>query len=298
MKQERIIGIDIGGTKIQMGVILNGVIEKKIKFPTRANAAQEEIIQDIIQQIEALETSFTGIGIGVPGLVDEDNGIIYDLVNIPSWQEVHLKEVLEAHFQKPVFITNDANMFALGEKYFGKGRSYRNFVGITIGTGFGSGIFINNRLYGGNYASAGELGSMPYKDSTIETYCSGKFFQQHYGSSGFELFERAQHGDPKAMQAFREYGSHLGEAIKMILLILSPEAIFIGGSVSDSFEFFEEGLRESLNAFPFKRVLNDLEILTSDVSEVSLLGAAALVQDHLEELANLAIVPSKTDIKI
>src|SRR5690606_14058721 len=103
------------------------------KFPTSAQAPQEQVIQEIIDAITPfIDLDVVGIGIGVPGLIDPEKGIVYDVVNIPSWKKVPLKDSLENHFRIPVVVTNDANTFALGEKMYGKARKYKNLVGITL----------------------------------------------------------------------------------------------------------------------------------------------------------------------
>ena len=275
---DKIIGIDIGATKIHIGLVEDSKVIKEIKFPTLANASRDEIITNLIHKIEELDDpQVVGIGIGVPGLVDEENGIIYDLTNIPSWKEVHLKNYLESHFNKPVRITNDANVFAMGEKIFGKGGPFKNMVGVTLGSGFGTGIIIDHKLYSGTLSSAGELGNIPYLDKTIEDYCSGKFFRGNYGLNGNEVFQLAKEGDEGARDMFEEFGIHLGNALKIILNVLSPEAIFLGGSVSRSYQFFSESLEKTLDSYPFKKVRKQLIIQPSETSDISILGAAALI---------------------
>ena len=284
--KKRIVGVDIGATKIKLGLVVNSEVVKEIKIPTQAQSSKENIIQDIISGIEDLAgEDFEGVGIGVPGLIDEEKGIIYDLLNIPSWKEVHLKKKLESHFVKPIRITNDANVFALGEKFFGAGKSYKNLVGITLGTGLGTGIIINDKLYSGTLSSAGEIGSIPYLDKTIEDYCSGKFFLQQYGMKGNEVFKKAQAEDQESQRILNEFGSHLGNAVKIVLNVLSPEAIFLGGSISKAYKFFEPSLMSSVNHFPFKRVLDKLVIQPSNTSNISILGAAALIasEDKFEK---------------
>ena len=272
------IGIDIGATKTRIGVVAHSQVIKELVIPTSAGAPKEQIIQEIISGVEKLkENEFEGIGIGVPGLVDEEEGIIYDLWNIPSWKEVHLKRRLENHFGKPVSITNDANTFVLGEKAFGKGQEFRNFVGITLGTGFGTGIIIDHKLYSGTLSSAGELADISYLEGTIEDYCSGKFFQNKCNLPGSKIFELAGQGDQKAIQCFNEYGEHLGNAINLIVKILSPQAVFLGGSVSKSFSFFRNSLEQKTGTFPFKKVMDQLVIAPSEMENISILGAAALV---------------------
>lgn len=275
---KKTIGIDIGATKMHIGVVQNSIVQKEHKFPTLAASSQKDIIQNLIRGIEEVSGGdFNGIGVGVPGLIDEEKGIIYDLLNIPSWKEVHLKEHLENHFQKPVRITNDANVFAMGEKIFGKGGPFKNMVGVTLGSGFGTGIIIDHKLYSGTLSSAGELGNIPYLDKTIEDYCSGKFFLSEYGLGGDEIYDLAREQDQGAIEMFNEFGFHLGSALRIIMNVLSPEAIFLGGSISKSFEFFDVPLWKTLENFPFKRVRDQLIIKPSRTSNISLLGAAALI---------------------
>lgn len=275
---EKIIGVDIGATKTKIGVVQDASVIKELTFPTSAGASKERIIVELIGGIEKIAgTDFAGIGIGVPGLIDEERGIIFDLLNIPSWKEVHLKKHLENHFHKPARITNDANVFALGEKVFGAGKPFKNLVGVTLGTGFGCGIIIDHKLYSGSYSSAGELGNLSYLDKTIEDYCSGKFFQNQHGISGKEAFDLMSRNDKAAEKIFNEYGEHLGNALKLILNFLSPQAILLGGSISKSFEFFEGSLLETMKSFPFKRVREQLIIKSSDTSNIAILGSAALM---------------------
>ncbi len=273
----RIVGVDIGATKTRVGVVQDSQVIKEADFPTASTASKQQILDELAAAIEEVAgNDFCGIGIGVPGLIDEEKGILFDLLNIPSLKEVHLKDHLEGHFQKPVRITNDANVFAVGEKMFGEGQPFKNMVGVTLGSGFGCGIIVNHKLYSGAYSSAGEFGNISYLDKTIEDYCSGKFFAQN-GLTGTEAYTLAESGEQRALVLFEEYGKHLGEALKLILNILSPQAIFLGGSISAAFPFFESALRDSMETFPFKKVKDQLVIKPSKTSNIALLGAAALI---------------------
>ncbi|MEE9118845.1 MAG: ROK family protein, partial [Calditrichia bacterium] len=150
MIQEVIIGIDLGASKVRIGKVEKNRIVKHISSNISAEGSEKQILNEIIQTIEEVfDPGVAAIGVGVPSVVDVEKGIVYEVQNIASWQKVPLKEILENHFHKPVYVNNDANCFAVGEKHFGKGKKYRNFVGLTIGTGVGAGIIINNRLYCG-----------------------------------------------------------------------------------------------------------------------------------------------------
>lgn len=280
MKNQSIVGVDVGGTTISIGRVVDEKIVAETSFPTQAHRAEDEIIQDIIRGIEkVIEPNTIAIGIGTPGLVDEELGMVYDVSNIPSWKEVRLRDKIEAHFNRIVQISNDANCFVMGEKIFGKGKKYRNFVGITLGTGVGGGLVIDQKLYPGTLMS-GEFCGIPYLDKNYDFYCGSKLFTEKHGISGLEASERVLAGDKNAQLIFDEYGEHLGNLFKTIILILNPEAIIIGGSIAKSYPFFEKSLKNSLNNFALNRVINQLKIEVSEIDNIAVIGAAALVYNH------------------
>jgi glucokinase len=288
MREYTILGLDIGGTNIRAGVLVNGELLDIQSIPTPAEESQENILATIKAFIIGyLPYNFQGIGIGIPGLVDTQMGIVLNLANIPSFKEVYLKEFLENEFNKPVFINNDANCFVLGEYKFGEAGRYKNVVGITLGTGLGTGIIANGQLYCGTVCAAGEWCSVPYLLGTFEDYCSGKFFLNHYQKKAKSLAKRAAEGDAIALQAFDEFGGHLGELIKNILYVLAPQAIVIGGSIRKAYPYFEGSLKAKLDAFNYPRVLEDFKLIVSDLDERAIRGALALV-DEKELTLNLS----------
>jgi len=220
-----------------------------------------------------------GIGVGVPSVVDVDKGIVYDVQNIPSWKEVPVRQVLEERFGRPVYVNNDANCFAAGEKYFGKGKPYRHLAGVTVGTGLGTGLIIDGRLFSGANCGAGEFGMVPYEDSVLERYASGQYFERHHGIRGDEAFARAGRGDPAVLDMFREFGAHLGDALMIIMLAVDPEAIILGGSVSKAMPFFRDAMRDRLRAFPYHKSVERILIELSEEPQIAVLGAAALYLD-------------------
>jgi glucokinase len=276
------IGVDIGGTKISAALISGKRIIKEHSVPTPSTESKEFVMTTVADVIENLfSDEITGIGIGVPGLVDLETNEVLDVVNIPSWDRVPLKKTLEKRFKKPVFVNNDANCFAVGEKHFGKGRPFQNFAGITIGTGLGAGIIINGHLYSGRYCGAGEFGTIYYQDKTVEAYASGQFFKD-MGFSGVELAKLAEGGDKDTILFFDEFGQHVGRAIANVLYALAPEAIILGGSVSQSYHLFEQGMRYVLEReFAYQRLYKSLKIEVSDLKNSGVLGASSLVLDLL-----------------
>jgi len=280
MEDETILGVDLGATKIGVGKIENGRIIKTYYGDITAQAAEGRILEEIIQTIEnVFNPTIKGIGVGVPSLVDVEKGIVYDVQNIPSWKKVHLKDILEEKFNAPVYVNNDANCFAVGEKYFGKGKEFRSLAGVTIGSGFGTGLIIDNRLYCGENCGAGEFGSIPYLDKIYEYYCSGQFFLGEFGTKGEEIFNRAEQREAEALGIFQKFGRHIGNAVKVILFAVDPEAVIFGGSVSRSFHHFQESMWESLYEFPYKHAIDRLKIMPTEEPQISILGAAALYYD-------------------
>lgn len=274
------IGVDLGGTNVRCGLVEDEKIINLLAKSINSYGTEIEVLNDIFLLLDDLVADdIEGIGIGVPSVVDVENGIVYDVYNIPSWKSVPIKNILEKRYNKPVYVNNDANCFALGEKYFGKAKKYNNIVGLIIGTGLGAGIIINGKLYNGTNCGAGEFGMIPFKDDILEHYCSGYFFKKKYDITGEELYNLAVSKDEFALNVFREYGKNLGEAIKIILYAIDPEIIVMGGSVSKSFKYFKDALFETISDFGYPKSLEKLKIEVSDVENVAILGAVGLLMD-------------------
>jgi glucokinase len=288
IKESTILGIDIGGTNLKVGRIEKSKIVKQTYNAVNLSASKEETLSSLFEAIDrVINSEVSSIGVGVPAIVDPITGVVYDVQNIPVWKEVPLKEILEQRYKLKVSINNDANCFALGEKTFGKGRGYDNFIGLSIGTGIGMGIILNNQLYSGVMCGAGEVGMLPYKDGIIEDYSSSFFFNNNYNVSAKEMSHRASKGDIAALKSFDEFGKHFGETIKAILYMFAPEAIILGGSISKSFPFFRKSMEFSLESFAYQSQIQNLKIEVSNQNGIALLGAASLcfqdLNNHLRK---------------
>jgi len=276
-KEATIIGVDLGGTKVQAARIVGGKIQQSWKQLITSSGSEEQVVDEVKTAISAVMTpEVHGIGIGVPSIVDVEKGIVYDVQNIPSWKEVPLKSILEAAFGIPVSMNNDANCFALGEFHFGKGQGTQNFIGLIIGTGMAAGIVLNGQLYNGRHGGAGEFGMIPYLDQYVEYYASGQFFENVHQVSGLAVARSAAIGEATALSMFAEYGRHLANGIKSILYTLDPDRIVLGGSVSQSYPYFQEALWQELSSFAYRPIIDDLEIAVSDNAMIPVLGAGSL----------------------
>jgi len=280
MTEIKIIGIDLGGTQVRAGVVSEGRLENIVSVRIPSEGSVDEVLQVMYELTDPLvDENIKAIGIGVPSVVDIEKGIVYDVQNIPSWKEVHLKKILEDRYQVPVFINNDSNCFALGEKHFGKGKNFHSMIGLTIGTGLGGGIIINDKLYAGVNCGAGEFGCVEYLDQYVEYYASGQFFENCYQTNGELVYKKALEGDPLSIMIFEEFGTHLGNAIRMVLYTYCPELIVIGGSISKAYPLFQENMWKRIHTYIYSNTLDKFHLEISELENPGILGAASLYYD-------------------
>ncbi len=277
---EKIIGIDLGATNIRGAIVQENDLSQVASQRIRSNGSEEDVLNDVFALTdELMHDDITAIGIGVPSVVDVQEGIVYDVQYIPSWKEVHLKKIMEHRYHVPVFVNNDANCFALGEYYFGKGKGYDSMIGLTVGTGVGAGIIIHKKLYAGPNCGAGEFGMVDYLDKVYEYYCSGSFFDNVYKLSGEFVYTQARQEDVQALKLYEELGTHLGNCIKMIMYTYDPQIIILGGSVRHAYNYFEEAMWKRIKTFAFSKSAERLSIEVSSLQNSGILGAAALYFD-------------------
>lgn len=279
MSDQAIVGVDLGGTQVRVGKVRGDRLERQHSTPISGQESADTVLGEVCAAIDAVfDGEVRGIGCGVPSVVDLERGVVYTVENIPSWREVPLKDELERRYAVPAYVNNDANAFAVGELHFGKGRGRRNLIGMTLGTGLGAGVVVDGRLYSGSNCGAGELGAIPYREHTLEYYCSGAFFARA-GVAGHEQQRRAERGDAEARRLYDEFGFELGYAVMVALYAFDPELVVLGGSVSRAFALFAPAMWRRLGEFSYPHALARLEIAPSEVEHVAILGAAALYLD-------------------
>lgn len=275
------IGVDLGGTNVRAAVERNGDLLQPRKARFNNNGSLHETLDELMDFIHPLmHPDVKGIGIGVPSVVDVENGIVFNVANIPAWERVPLKNILEDRFHVPVYVNNDVNCFALGEHRFGVLKGVRNAVAISSGTGLGCGVIINHQLFMGSNCGAGEIGLLKYLDHNIEYYASGNLFRVKYNMTGEEASKLALQGDVEALAYWEEFGVHMGQAIKSVLYTYDPEAIVLGGSLSKAYALFRESMFRSLDDFLYPESLKRLKLYPSQNPNVALLGAAALISQR------------------
>ncbi len=275
---QSLIGVDLGGTKVAVGKITGGILKQQVG--AKINQESEDPMDAVRLMIdlidELMDDQVKGIGVGVPGLVNRELGIAYDVLNIPNWKEIPLKALLEERFKIPVFVDNDANCFAIGEYRYGSFPGNNDFVGLTLGTGMGSGIIKNGALIPDAHCCSGEFGTMSYLDGIYENYTCGMYFKLKYGKNGEEVAKKAQAGEDWALKAYKEMGMHLGNSIKTIIMAVDPPLVIVGGSVAKARKFYQDAMWESIKEIPFPSVLDNFRVEFSETEHIAIKGAAAL----------------------
>ena len=270
MSANRVIGVDLGGTKIAAGVVdRDGRIESRTEqsTPTTSEDAVVEAIGDAVEEL--VDDDIAAIGLGVPSTIDQQSGRAVSSVNIP-FADVPLRDLIGSRFGVPCGIDNDANVAAIAEWQIGAGRGTRHMVMLTLGTGVGGGLILDGRPFRGAVGAAGELGHIvvEHDGRPCQGTCTGRGHLEAYATGvaatadarevfgpdadTHMLLERARAGDDRALGILREIGRHLGSALGSFVNIFNPEAIVIGGGWGEAADEFLLGparevmLRESL----------------------------------------------------
>lgn len=267
------IGLDIGGTKVRIGLIDRyGRAHDVTTVDCPSHLSKEDFLARVMDLVASrFSTSVSMIGVGVPAVVDED-GVVYDCVNIPSWDRVELKAILEDRFGIPVQVNNDCNCFARGVMASKYGRKAENLVCMTIGTGVGAGLVLGGKLYTGKNSCAGEIGCIQYKDHDYEYYCSSQFFIR-LGTTAKDEAEKAAAGDENALKLWDEFGTNVGDLINMVTFAYDPQVIVIGGGIASAFGLFEKAMRRRMADFPYSNVAAGLKVLSDPSGDLLLVGS-------------------------
>ncbi|NQV14886.1 ROK family protein, partial [bacterium] len=225
-----------------------------------------------------------GVGVGAPGPLDDKHEVVLETPNTPIIQNYPLVARLQDHFDVPVKMNNDANVFVLGEAISGAGAGEDYVYGITLGTGYGHGFVWEKRILSGAHGTATEYGLAPYNDGTFEDYASGPALERNYkniagkAKSGLEIFELAQIGDANALAAWSLLGRSVGHSLVYVNHLLDPGIIVIGGSLASGFDFFIGALREVVDAHLFSNQLGRIRIVPAELGDAAaVIGAASLI---------------------
>lgn len=314
MKQ-RCIGIDIGGTTVKIGIFeTDGTLLYKWEIPTRKEEGGSYILSDIAASIKETVkerqmelTDFAGAGMGLPGPVEEDGHIEF-CVNL-GWKAMNPQEILSGLLDGlPVKSNNDANVAALGEMWQGGGKGYKDLVMITLGTGVGGGIILNEKIRTGIQGVGGEIGHIHVRDNETERCNCGGYgcLEQVASATGIareaerilkrseapsdlradegkltakHVLDAAKKGDALALETVETACRYLGWVMAGITMVTDPEAYIIGGGVSRAGTFLTEKIQkyhDELSPMATKKAVVTLATLGNDAG---IYGAARLILD-------------------
>ena len=311
------IGIDLGGTNIKAGIVNeDGKIVKSMSTKTKKGVEPDVIIKDMVDLTKKLIDScgitikdILHIGIGVPGIANNETGVVVKAVNI-SFLDVPIREKMQKYFNVPIYLANDANCAALAESLFGETKGVKNSLTVTIGTGIGGGIIINNELYEGSNFAGGELGHISLIMDGKQCSCGRKGCFEVYASAtalknqamevvsknknttiynkvsgdinrveARVVFECAKRKDKVAEEIIDKYIKYLSAGLITLINIFQPDVIAIGGGVSNAGEYFLNKVKNTIkNSNEMARELEKRTVikLAKLGNDAGIIGAAFL----------------------
>jgi predicted NBD/HSP70 family sugar kinase len=309
-----VLGIDLASGEFRGAVInLRGEIKNRVDLSVENITGEEALLvvyQLIDRLLELTDRPILGIGIGAPGLMDTDNGVVRYAVNL-GWQDLHLGELLKDKYQLPVYIANDSQVSALAENSFDSNTQVDNLVLIKVGRGVGSGIILNQQLYCGDGSGAGEIGHIKVDQpgelcrcgnrGCLETLISSRAIRQKAKEIAREtphaylntsvadiesitledVYAAYQNGDPDIQALISHAGQSLGQVFASLVSVLNIQRIVIAGSMSIFGDGLIKSVLNSLEASALPALVNGTQITTSKMGEeIVMLGAASMVLQH------------------
>src|SRR5581483_10796417 len=277
------IGVDMGGTNLRVAAITtDGQLLEKITLGVKVAMGRDYVIGEMCDAIHSLSEKyrssgrFIGAGIGVPGIIELPAGIMRKSANLPGWTDYPVRDVIEKRLQTHIYLDNDANVAALGEKWMGAGRDVENMAMLTMGTGVGGGLVIGGRIWHGMTGMAGEFGHITVEPEGVRCNCGNRGCLEQYASATAVVrmareaiaggaapvlanaaaadpeltakivYTLAIQGDEPAKKVFRQVGRALGIVIADLVNALNLEMYVIGGGVSSAWDAFAPAMFEEL----------------------------------------------------
>lgn len=312
MMKQYAFGVDVGGTTVKIGLFdREGHVLDKWEIPTNKENNGESLLPDVARSILAKmqeknisQEELAGIGVGVPGTVDEEGTLLGGAVNINGDATFSIPQVMNAYINVPVKAVNDANAAAFGEMWQGGGKGYENMVAVTLGTGVGGGIIVKGQLLTGAVGAGGEIGHMHMEDhETEECGCKNKGCLEQYASatgivrlakrrlqkddkpsvlregelSAKTVFDAVKTGDKVAIEIAEQFGEYLGKGLALVADVVNPEIFVIGGGVSKAGEILLTFVEPNFRKYVFQMCKNAKFALAKLGNDAGIYGAAGLI---------------------
>ena len=303
------VAVDIGGTHIRAAAYESDNTLPLTHKRTRSHAKEPGTFDRLVRAIESAwpeDRSVKAIGMASPGPLDPHTGVVLATPNIPEWIDFPVTEKLTDHFGVPAYLDNDANLAALGEWKFGAGRGHHNLLYLTISTGIGGGVIINDHLLHGHHGLAAELGHVTVlaggpvcpcgHKGHLEALAAGPAIVRYVREqmeagikselrseeslNAYQVAQAARNGDALAKSAYARAGEYLGIGVASFLHTFNPSIVIFGGGVSQSGPVLFDPFEISLQKHVFNpHYLDNLVITTAALGDdAGLLGALALAQ--------------------
>jgi glucokinase len=315
MTERLIAGVDLGGTKIySLVATAEGEVRGHDRRPTQADGGPDSVVERIAESVQASLSAagaslddIDGVGISSPGPCDPERGMVTDAPNLPGFHNIHLTRLVSGTLGVPAILENDANAAAYGEHRFGAGRGFKHIVYVTLGTGIGGGIIIDGKVYSGASGAAGEVGHMILLENgppcncgmrgCLESLSSGPAIARDASAAladgrtpGLaqmvgeayptteQVYEAALQGDEACRDVIQRAGRYLGLGLAGLLNIFNPEALILGGGLTNLKDFYMGPALELASRGAFPQVRADAKLKIAELGDAAgALGAAGLL---------------------
>lgn len=311
-----VIGIDIGGTHIRANLVdEKGQTIGIHKFITGKKRDSKSMVELLAQNIEGLilqkkPSKIIAVGMGVPGIVNPAEGIVYSSPHFPEWHDFPIAQKLSAHISLPVFIDNDAKLIALGESRYGAAQDWNMFLMLTLGTGIGGAIMIDKEIFHGTRGFAAEFGHLNLEQEGLPCGCGShgcfetlvsstalirmlreiadsrlssdlKILKESTKDNDSEIGQKlsafARKGDGVALSLYQKMGANLGRGLASLINVMGIEKIVLGGGISQAHDLFLKAAKDELKKRIYAKTYEDIEIRPARLGdEAGILGAGLL----------------------
>ncbi len=294
------LGIDWGGTYLKAGVVdEKGKILKRIVYSSKKLAKPKLFIERIVSLVKELsQFKIKAIGIGAPGIININQGLIYYLPNIPGWKNYSLRTTLRRKLKIPIFIDNDANVFALAESRCGAGKGKSRGIFLTLGTGLGGSVIYQGQILRES-SSALELGHVPISLNKKSCGCGGKGCIEVFTGNKYlltrykklktnskvkaveDIYQRALKKEKEALIVWKEFSLALGSFLSGMINVFNPQVIIFGGGVSGAFKVFKPLVWQVIRKQAMWPNLQGLKLVKAKLKDAGIVGAALLAKEGI-----------------
>src|SRR3954468_7641824 len=299
-----VLGLDIGGTKIAVGVVDDqGAVLSYLRAPSNPEQGPDESLRRLFelghQAVAEAGVDIHAVGIGCGGPLDSERGVLIAPLHLPGWRSVAVTRLAEQAFGQPAFLENDATAGAAAEHRFGAGVGTHHMLYLTISTGVGGGVIVDGELYRGAQGNGSEFGHVTVdwhgrrcrgcgRLGCLEAYVSGTSISERAGEAGLpglnasQLAASAEAGDPVARTLWDETIEALACGVTSIVNLFEPQLVVIGGGVSNTGEQLLGPVRKRVRAEAMTPAGHDVDIVRAGLGDhVGVVGAAAIALDRV-----------------